>query len=53
MVDIDFGRYPLYDELVEIMKELHAEYPGFTKLYSIGQTMEGRSSAAVGEILPS
>ncbi|MFA9436550.1 MAG: M14 family metallopeptidase [Candidatus Bathyarchaeota archaeon] len=42
MVDIDFGRYPLYDDLVKIMKELHAEYPKFTKLYSIGQTMEGR-----------
>ena len=42
MVDIDFGRYPRYDELVGIMKGLHEEYPGFTKLYSIGKTMEGR-----------
>lgn len=42
MVDIDFGRYPLYDELVGIMKGLHEEYPRFTKLYSIGKTMEGR-----------
>ncbi|MBT7347544.1 carboxypeptidase, partial [Candidatus Bathyarchaeota archaeon] len=42
MVDIDFGKYPRYDELVGILKGLHEEYPGFTKLYSIGKTLEGR-----------
>lgn len=42
MVDIDFGKYPLYYELVGIMRGLHEEYPEFTKLYSIGKTKEGR-----------
>ncbi len=42
MVVIDFGKYPVYDELVDLMKKLQEEYPRYTKLYSIGQTMEGR-----------
>ena len=42
MVDIDLCKYPLYDELVGIMRGLHEECPEFTKLYSIGKTKEGR-----------
>ncbi len=42
MVAIDFGKYPVYDELVDLMEKLHEEYPQYTKLYSIGKTMEGR-----------
>ena len=42
MVAIDFGKYPVYDELVDLMNKLHEEYPQYTKLYSIGKTMEGR-----------
>jgi murein tripeptide amidase MpaA len=42
MVAIDFGKYQVYDELVDLMEKLHDEYPQYTKLYSIGKTMEGR-----------
>lgn len=42
MVAIDFGKYPVYDDLVDLMNKLHEEYPQYTKLYSIGKTMEGR-----------
>ena len=42
MVAIDFGKYPVYNELVDLMNKLHEEYPQYTKLYSIGKTMEGR-----------
>ncbi len=42
MVEINFGKYQLYDELVETMKRLHEEYPKLTKLYSIGKTLQGR-----------
>ena len=42
MVKIDFGKYPVFDEMVELLEKLHEEYPQYTKLYSIGKTMEGR-----------
>ena len=42
MIEPDFGKYPLYEELVEIMQTLHKEHPQLTKLYSIGKTLEGR-----------
>ena len=53
MVDIDFGKYPRYDELVGILKGLHEEYPGFTKLYSIGKTLDmaGGSTAHNDKII--
>jgi hypothetical protein len=38
----DFGKYSTYTELVDTMKELHKEYPEYTKLYSIGKTLQGR-----------
>ena len=38
----DFGKYPTYTELVETMNQLHEEYPQFTKLYSIGKTLQDR-----------
>lgn len=41
-MEIDFGRYPLYEELVEIMQQIHGEYPWLTKLYSIGKTLQGK-----------
>ncbi|MFW6109023.1 MAG: M14 family zinc carboxypeptidase, partial [archaeon] len=41
-MEIDFGRYPLYEELVEIMQQIQGEYPWLTKLYSIGKTLQGR-----------
>ncbi|HUV33855.1 MAG TPA: M14 family metallopeptidase [Candidatus Desulfaltia sp.] len=42
MVDIDFGKYPTYDELEETLVKLTMEYPGLTKLFSIGQSPQGR-----------
>ena len=42
MVEIDFGRYPLFEELEEILVKLNEEYPGLTELYSIGKTLQGR-----------
>ena len=42
MIEIDFGKYPLYDELADMLKAFNAEYPRLTKLYSIGKTLEGR-----------
>ncbi len=42
MIELNFGKYPLYDELVEILQSLHKEYPKLTKLYSIGKTLQGR-----------
>jgi len=42
MVDVDFGRYPLFDELEKILVKLSVEYPSLTELYSIGKTLQGR-----------
>jgi len=42
LIEIDFGKYPLYDELTDMLKAFNAEYPRLTKLYSIGKTLEGR-----------
>jgi len=42
MIEPEFGKYPLYKELVEILQTLHKEYPQLTKLYSIGKTLQGR-----------
>jgi murein tripeptide amidase MpaA len=42
MIELDFGKYPLYEELVEIMHKIHEDYPILTKLYSIGKTLQGR-----------
>ena len=42
VVEIDFGTYPLYEELEDNLKAIQEEYPGFTKLYSIGTTLQGR-----------
>ncbi|MBD3206124.1 carboxypeptidase [Candidatus Bathyarchaeota archaeon] len=42
MMEIDFRKYPLYDELVDILKGLNKEYPRLTKLYSIGKTLQDR-----------
>jgi len=38
----DFGKYLTYTELVETMKQLHKAYPQYTKLYSIGKTLQNR-----------
>jgi len=40
--NIDFGKYRTYDELYAVMKQLADEYPNFSKLYSIGQSLQGR-----------
>ena len=42
MVEIDFGKYPLYEELQGILEELGEEYPALAELYSIGTTKEYR-----------
>jgi hypothetical protein len=42
MAEIDFGRYPLYEELEDILLKLNVGYPGLTELYSIGKTLQGR-----------
>ena len=42
MIEINFGKYPLYEELTEILQSIHREYPKLTKLYSIGKTLQGR-----------
>jgi murein tripeptide amidase MpaA len=42
MIEINFGKYPLYEELVEILHYMNGEYPRLTKLYSIGKTLQGR-----------
>ena len=42
MIEPDFGKYPLFEELVEIMNEIHKKYSHLTKLYSIGKTLQGR-----------
>ena len=42
MIKPDFGKYPLFEELVQTMNEIHKEYPKLTKLYSIGKTLQGR-----------
>ncbi|MFP4457594.1 MAG: M14 family metallopeptidase [Clostridia bacterium] len=36
------SKYYKYDELVEQMNQWHKDYPELTKLYSIGQSYEGR-----------
>lgn len=41
-ISIDFSRYHRYDELVQHLEELAEAYPGFSRLYSIGKTYEGR-----------
>lgn len=41
-VAIDFSKYHRYDELVQHMQDLVAEYPGLARLYSIGKSHEGR-----------
>jgi len=42
MIDIDFGKYPTYDELEETLVKLTTEYPSLTRLFSIGQSLQGR-----------
>jgi murein tripeptide amidase MpaA len=42
LIEIDFGKYPLYEKLVEVMHNIHKNYPNLTKLYSIGKTLQGR-----------
>ncbi|MEW6724458.1 MAG: M14 family metallopeptidase [Bacillota bacterium] len=37
-----FARYLKYDEMVALLQEVAADHPNLTKLYSIGQTHEGR-----------
>jgi murein tripeptide amidase MpaA len=41
-VDIDFNRYPRFQELETIWKTLADEYPGLVKLYSIGKSFHGK-----------
>jgi len=41
-VQIDFGKYHRYDELVHDLQQLAAVYPNLTRLYSIGKSYEGR-----------
>ena len=42
MIEPNFGNYPLYNELVDILHQIQKEYPKLTKLYSIGKTLQGR-----------
>jgi murein tripeptide amidase MpaA len=42
LIEIDFGKYPLYEELTGMLQSIHQEYPKLTKLYSIGKTLDGR-----------
>ncbi len=42
MIEIDFGKYPLYEELTGMLQSIHQEYHNLTKLYSIGKTLDGR-----------
>jgi len=42
MLDFDFDKFPLYDELEETLVKLNLEYPGLTMLYSIGKSLQGR-----------
>lgn len=42
MIEPDFGKYPLYGELVEMLHSFHEAYPKLTELYSIGKTLQGR-----------
>ncbi|MGE5672836.1 MAG: M14 family metallopeptidase [Mycobacterium leprae] len=41
-VQIDFSQYNRYDELVQHLRNLNEAYPGLSRLYSIGQSYEGR-----------
>ncbi|HYG60770.1 MAG TPA: M14 family metallopeptidase [Symbiobacteriaceae bacterium] len=41
-VQIDFARYHRYDDLVYDLRQLAEAYPELTRLYSIGQSYEGR-----------
>ncbi len=40
--NIDFGKYRTYDEIHAVMKQLTDIYPNLSKLYSIGQSLQGR-----------
>ena len=40
--NIDFGKYRTYDEIHAVMKQLADTYPDLSKLYSIGQSLQGR-----------
>ena len=42
MFEPDLGKYPLYEELVDTMQNIHKEYPKLTKLYSIGKKIQNR-----------
>jgi hypothetical protein len=41
-VQIRFDRYHTYEEIAEILKQLHGAYPDLTKLASVGKSFEGR-----------
>ena len=41
-MDIDYGVYRTYEELYEAMRKLADAYPGFTEMYSIGKSLQGR-----------
>ncbi|MCF6357211.1 MAG: M14 family metallopeptidase [Draconibacterium sp.] len=46
-VPLRFDRYYSYDEVVEALQVLHAAYPEFTTLDSIGKSEEGRAIYAL------
>jgi murein tripeptide amidase MpaA len=39
---IDFGRYYTHEELRDVMKSLEKDYPSLCRLYSIGESLQGR-----------
>ena len=41
-LDIDFGVYRTHADLYDAMMKLAEAYPGFTELYSIGKSLQGR-----------
>jgi hypothetical protein len=41
--EIDFGRYYTHEELYDAMKRLASKYPSLCRLYSIGESLQGRA----------
>lgn len=43
-VRLDFNRYHHYDEMTTYLRAVNAAYPQLTRLYSVGQSVQGANS---------